>query len=115
MNLLSRVFPSPSSDFSGLGIRWAPPAHNKTVMRCGAPCLALNNQRSLCSQAWGHCLRGSVARTLLLWRKHMVEMRTEGAHPFVSAPDQSCLLEPWLFPFLPSQVGSSGSLALISK
>lgn len=46
-------------------------ASPQSVLRCGALCLALNDQRRLCSQAWGQWLGGSVARTLWLLRKHM--------------------------------------------
>lgn len=47
--------------FSYLGVQWALPAHNNTVMRCGVLRLALSNQKILCDRAWGHWHRGSVA------------------------------------------------------
>ena len=43
---------------------------NNTGMRCGVLCLAPDNQKSRCNQAWLH--RGSEA--LLLLRKHIVEV-----------------------------------------
>ena len=43
-----------------LGLQWALPANNNTGMRCEVLCLALDNQKSLCNQAWGQWLRGSV-------------------------------------------------------
>lgn len=106
MNLLSRVFPSPSAFLSCLGIRWAPPAHNQPVLRCGALCLALNDQRHLCSQAWGQWLGGSVARTLWPLRKHMrLCLRRPG--PVSQSPS--------LLPFLPHRWVPLGLLLSSAK